>query len=392
MEAGRGWYVMPYITSGNDAVDSMGRINISGNIIPQVWYKTVTKENGKPHLLAITLLADIVYWYRPSEVREEGTGQVTGWKKRFKGDMLQKTYQQYSDLFGESKRSIKAAFDMLEGLGVIKRVFRNVTCQSGLVLNNVMFVGLDTDILYKLTYPGGRPEDRDKCKGGTGKGNTVVDGGVTECAESISKPFKDIQDNKNGSTKIQENNVNKSGTVQKDETVSGMGNNIKEYATLPQKNVPAPIKDNNTYKKTTYAGNNNKDTRKSGLDGKDNVDRTEIYRKIIKHNIDYETIKYDLKNDTGYLDELLDIIVGIVSFDRESIRVSGTEHPYQEVKSRMLKLDSFHIRYVMDCMQKNTKKIMNIKAYLVAALYNAPYTIKHYYQSVVNHDLYGAGG
>lgn len=58
----------------------------------------------------------------------------------------------------------------------------------------------------------------------------------------------------------------------------------------------------------------------------------------------------------------------------------------------MLKLDSFHIRYVMDCMQKNTKKIMNIKAYLVAALYNAPYTIKHYYQSMVNHDLYGAGG
>ncbi len=392
MEAGRGWYVMPYITSGNDAVDSMGRINISGNIIPQVWYKTVTKENGRPHLLAITLLADIVYWYRPSEVREEGTGQVTGWKKRFKGDMLQKTYQQYSDLFGESKRSIKAAFDMLEGLGVIKRVFRNVTCQSGLVLNNVMFVGLDTDILYKLTYPEGRPEDKDKCKGGTGKGNTVVDGGVTGCAESISKPFKDIQDNKNGSTKIQENNVNKAGAVQKNETVSGMGNSIKEYATLPQKNVPVPIKDNNTYKKTTYAGNNNKDTRKSGLDGKDNVDRTEIYRKIIKHNIDYETIKYDLKNDTGYLDELLDIIVGIVSFDRESIRVSGTEHPYQEVKSRMLKLDSFHIRYVMDCMQKNTKKIMNIKAYLVAALYNAPYTIKHYYQSVVNHDLYGAGG
>lgn len=392
MEAGRGWYVMPYITSGNDAVDSMGRINISGNIIPQVWYKTVTKENGRPHLLAITLLADIVYWYRPSEVREEGTGQVTGWKKRFKGDMLQKTYQQYSDLFGESKRSIKSAFDMLEGLGVIKRVFRNVTCQSGLVLNNVMFVGLDTDILYKLTYPEGRPEDRDKWKNGAGKGNTVVAGGVTGCAQNISKPFKNIQDNRNSSTKVLENNANKADAVQKNETVSGMENNIKEYATLPQKNVPAPAKDNNMHQKTTYVPDNNTNTRKEVPYNKDNVDRTEIYRKIIKHNIDYETIKYDLKNDTGYLDELLDIIVGIVSFDRESIRVSGTEHPYQEVKSRMLKLDSFHIRYVMDCMQKNTKKIMNIKAYLVAALYNAPYTIKHYYQSMVNHDLYGAGG
>jgi len=359
---------MGYITSGNAAVDNMGKINISGNVIPQMWYRTIIKDNGKPHLLAVTVLADIVYWYRPSEVRDEGTGQVTGWKKRFKGDMLQKTYQQYSDLFGESKRSIKAAFDRLEGLGVIKRFFRNVTCQSGLVLNNVMFVGLDTDILYKLTYPEGKPEDRDKCKNGAGKGSNIVSGRITECTET----FKNIQDNKSDG--------NTACDVKENETDGSTEDNKKEYITLPQKNVPVPIKDNNTYKKTTYTGNNNKDARKSGLDSKDNVDRTEIYRKIIKHNIDYETIKYDLKNDTGYLDELLDIIVGIVSFDRESIRVSGTEHPYQEVKSRMLKLDSFHIRYVMDCMQKNTKKIMNIKAYLVAALYNAPYTIKHYYR------------
>lgn len=154
METGRGRHVMGYITSGNAAVDSMGKINISGNVIPQMWYRTVIKDNGKPHLLAVTVLADIVYWYRPSEVRDEGTGQVTGWKKRFKGDMLQKTYQQYSDLFGESKRSIKAAFDRLEGLGVIKRFFRNVTCSNGIVLNNIMFISLDTDVLYRLTYPG----------------------------------------------------------------------------------------------------------------------------------------------------------------------------------------------------------------------------------------------
>ena len=153
---------MGYITSGNAAVDSMGKINISGNVIPQMWYRTITKDNGKPHLLAVTVLADIVYWYRPSEVRDEGTGQVTGWKKRFKGDMLQKTYQQYSDLFGESKRSIKAAFDRLEGLGVIKRFFRNVTCSNGIVLNNIMFISLDTDVLYRLTYPGDGTGDTGK--------------------------------------------------------------------------------------------------------------------------------------------------------------------------------------------------------------------------------------
>lgn len=38
--------------------------NITGNIIPTIWYRTVLKENGKPYLLAIAILSDIVYWYR----------------------------------------------------------------------------------------------------------------------------------------------------------------------------------------------------------------------------------------------------------------------------------------------------------------------------------------
>ena len=65
---------MGYLTSGNVIVDAMGAINISGNIIPAIWYRTITKENGKPYLLAIVILADIVYWYRPSEVRDQGNG------------------------------------------------------------------------------------------------------------------------------------------------------------------------------------------------------------------------------------------------------------------------------------------------------------------------------
>ena len=114
---------MGYITSGNQIVDAMGMMNISGNVIPQIWYSTITRPNGKPYLLAITLLSDLVYWYRPAEERDEQSGRVIGWKKRFKGDLLQKTYQQYADLYGESKRSIKAALDRLEELGVIKKEF-----------------------------------------------------------------------------------------------------------------------------------------------------------------------------------------------------------------------------------------------------------------------------
>jgi len=58
------------------------------------------------------------------------------------------------------------------------------------------------------------------------------------------------------------------------------------------------------------------------------------------------------------------------------------------VKSRLLKLNGEHIRFVFDCLQANTTKVRNIKQYLLATLFNAPTTIGNYYTSLVNHDLY----
>ena len=68
-------------STGNTIVDENAKLNISGNIIPQTWYRTVVRESGKPNLTAIVILADIVYWYRPTEIRDESTGQVVALKK-----------------------------------------------------------------------------------------------------------------------------------------------------------------------------------------------------------------------------------------------------------------------------------------------------------------------
>ena len=90
---------MGIYSSGSIAVDAMGRIRITGNIIPPRWYREILRDNGRPDHLAVTLLSDIVYWYRPVEVRDEITGQVIGLRRKFKGDLLQKTYEQYSRKF-----------------------------------------------------------------------------------------------------------------------------------------------------------------------------------------------------------------------------------------------------------------------------------------------------
>lgn len=49
------------MTIGNPMVDAIGRLDFSGNMTHQIWYKTITKKTGNPYLLAITLLSDIVY-------------------------------------------------------------------------------------------------------------------------------------------------------------------------------------------------------------------------------------------------------------------------------------------------------------------------------------------
>ena len=59
------------------------------------------------------------------------------------------------------------------------------------------------------------------------------------------------------------------------------------------------------------------------------------------------------------------------------------EYPYEVVKSRFLKLNSSHLLYVIQCMQNTTSKIGNIKGYMQTALYNAPNTMKLYYQQAV---------
>lgn len=124
----------------------------------------------------------------------------------------------------------------------------------------------------------------------------------------------------------------------------------------------------------------------------DGMDEVQAYMELIKQNIDYDVLMSD-KNwrDRDLYDELYNIICDIVCVPRDKIRIGGEDYPYQLVKSKFLKLNASHLEYVITCIQNNTTKITNIRAYLITALYNAPNTIDHYYTAEVNHDLYGVG-
>ena len=121
--------------------------------------------------------------------------------------------------------------------------------------------------------------------------------------------------------------------------------------------------------------------------GTERNDAYRVYEEIIKDNIEYNILLQDMKFDHDRLNEIVDIILETVCTSRKKIRIAGDDYPAELVKSKFMKLDSEHIRFVLDCMRENTTKIRNIKQYLKAALFNAPSTIGNYYTSLVAHDM-----
>lgn len=338
---------MKYLTSGNPTVDAMAEIHITGNITPSIWYKTILRDNGKPYLLAIAILSDIVYWYRPMEMRDERTGGIIGWKKKFKADILQKSYRQYAELFGESLRSVEAAMKYLQSLGVITRVPRNIQAEDGSINYNVTFLKLNVEVLYNLTYPS---EDQVQ---------NFVGGTAKICTTPCDETGEGVQKNVPG--------ITKKCTGVPREKVEG----TTEFCTTNTEN---------TTKNTTENSINQSREQEERM-----IDVRAAYEEIIKENIEYEYLikQYSFRKDE--IDELVTLMTDTVSYKCETLRIGKKDVPYQDVKSRFLKLTRGHIEYVLDALGENCTKIKDSYSYNMTTLFNAPATMSNHYRALVSY-------
>lgn len=318
--------------TGNEIVDQMGRLNIRGNIIPAAWFRTIVKPTGKPNLNAIIILSDIVYWYRPAEIRDESTGRLTGMKKRFRSDLLQRSYQQMAEQFGISKRDATNAVIELEKLGVIQRVFRTLTIR-GQQMPNILFIRLDVGRLEQITYPetgwpAGITDPGEGCPRNEGEVPLNRETGIPSCGGSVCpKPGTGYTEMVETDTKITD---------------------------------PEYYKD---YQYLSY--------------------QSELER--FRAQIEYDTLKNDYRDDRK-LDELVGIAVDVLTSGADTIRVNREDKPADIVKAQFRKLTMFHIQFVLRCMADNCARARNVRAVMITALYNSVLTISHYYENMVNHD------
>lgn len=146
---------MNNFSTGHEVVDAVGQMHFEGNIIPHTWYQTLRLKTGKPDMVAMILLSEFVYWYRPTFKRDEQTGQLIGAQKKFHADLLQKSYPDLAEQFGFSAKQIREALIRLEEKGVLERVFRTVKTKKGKI-PNVMFIKLHVSPLVKICFPTGK--------------------------------------------------------------------------------------------------------------------------------------------------------------------------------------------------------------------------------------------
>ena len=112
-----------------------------------------------------------------------------------------------------------------------------------------------------------------------------------------------------------------------------------------------------------------------------------VGERLVKKNIDFDVLLHTYSREQDLVEEIYQLILETVQTEKDMIRIAGEYYPAGFVKGKLLKPNYSHIEYVLECMDKNTTKVRNIKQYLLAALFNAPSTIGSYYKAEVNHDM-----
>lgn len=376
-------------------VEQLGRMNFTGNIVPMNWYKTITRENGKPDQTAITLLSEIVYWYRPTEIRDESSGEFIGFKKRFHDEQyLQKSYNDLADTFGFGYQEVQRAIKRLEELGVIQRIVRHAKNEPNRTYT-ILYIDIHPERLAELTYNkpeemSSQPLDPNRAHSEYSHANAV------KYNESATRTLSESETRNRGNT--EPNN----GHIKVDDTPYQMRQGGTSEMKAPPIRRDSPslsdaigqihrLHTKTTGTKSSSSVDTGKDRDEPQVDvmmKKDNKrgaksnanlsigekELRERARIFIRNNVEYSTL---IQNEEASLvDEIVEIIVDTICKDQQMIRVNGGDVPADLVKSQFMKLTSRHIECVLQNLQHIPNKIVNINAYLVATLYNVSISLK----------------
>ena len=156
-----------------------------------------------------------------------------------------------------------------------------------------------------------------------------------------------------------------------------------------------PVQENrpqlNTERKNTERKKNeNKNTESSTTDlsnpDQSNTERMRVpeVQEEVKERLNYDSMI--LQYDKARVDEIVGLIVDVLTSRKDFYLINGAETPEYSVKEHVRRFNDSHLEYVIECLQNNCSDIRNIRSYLLTTIYNAVDTITSYYDSRVRHD------
>ena len=122
-------------------------------------------------------------------------------------------------------------------------------------------------------------------------------------------------------------------------------------------------------------------------DESEKMKNRELLEEYFSHSLEMDLLLRLYPDDEDTLYQIVNLLVDTCATKRKMLHIAGDDKPAEVVRSRFMKLNADHIRFVLKCLAENSSPIRNMKQYLLASLYNAPTTMQLSYQNQTNHDL-----
>ena len=146
-----------------------------------------------------------------------------------------------------------------------------------------------------------------------------------------------------------------------------------------------PVKSRGIKKKENKTEMNN--TNPILSDESEKMKNRELLEEYFSRSLEIDLLLRLYPDDEDTLYQIVNLLVDTCATKRKTLRIAGDDKPAEVVRSRFMKLNADHIRFVLKCLAENSSPIRNMKQYLLASLYNAPTTMQLSYQNQTNHDL-----
>ena len=146
-----------------------------------------------------------------------------------------------------------------------------------------------------------------------------------------------------------------------------------------------PVKSRGIKKKENKTEMNN--TNPILSDESEKMKNRELLEEYFSGSLEIDLLLRLYPDDEDTLYQIVNLLVDTCATNRKLLHIAGDDKPAEVVRSRFMKLNADHIRFVLKCLAENSSPIRNMKQYLLASLYNAPTTMQLYYQNQANHDL-----